>query len=110
MNSSNDVDVFWLGELAPNWKLEVAAVGRSTRASNTGVGDHNEVMVDLYSYDSDGDHMRIDPDDPEDPTYHFQTESLGCGNYFIKVSAVGAGGEGEYDLAWKVSEIMAMDS
>ena len=36
---------------------------------------------------------------------------LDCGNYYIQVSGVGAGGEGEYDLAWKVSETsMEMDS
>ena len=104
MNSSNDVDVFWLGALAPNWMLEVAAIGRSTRVIMGGVGDHNEVMVELYRYDADGDHMKIDLDDPVDPTYHNQTKSLDCGDYFIQVSGVGAGGEGEYDLAWKVSD------
>ena len=103
MNSSTDVDVFWLGALAPNWMLEVAAIGRSTRVTGAGVGDHNEVMVELYRHSADGPDMKVDLDAPVDPTYHNQTKSLDCGNYYIQVSGVGAGGEGEYDLAWKVS-------
>ena len=104
LNSSTDVDVFWLGELAPNWKLELAAIGTSTRVAGAGVGDHNEVTVELYRHNAMGDDMLVDLDAPIDPTYHYQTDSLDCGDYYIQVSGAGAGGEGEYDLAWKISE------
>ena len=45
LGSNDDVDVFWLGELAPNWKLELTAAGRSVVAKERLPAVHNDVTA-----------------------------------------------------------------
>ena len=107
LGSNDDVDVFWLGELAPNWKLELTVAGRSVVESMT-VGRHNDVTAELYKYNSlmkDGDTF-VAWDDG-DGAYRHQIgvgtgpdTGLTCGQYYIKVS----GEDGNYELAWKLTE------
>ena len=99
IHSNADVDAFWLGPLAPNWMLELKVVGTSTVAMNSGIGDHNEVQLELMQMGS-GSVPLIQSDDP---SYDLQVGGseggLTCGNYFLLVS----GEEGEYTLAWRLS-------
>jgi hypothetical protein len=105
LGSNDDVDVFWLGELAPNWKLELTVAGRSVVEGPT-TGRHNDVTAELYEYNSatkDGDTL-VDWDDGEGAYRHQigvgTDEGLTCGQYYIKVS----GEDGNYELAWNLTE------
>jgi hypothetical protein len=100
IHSNVDVDVFWLGALAPNWMLELKVVGTSTVEGDTGIGDHNEVNLELYQMGNDTALML---GVAADPSYDVQIGGsmggLTCANYYLKVS----GGEGEYTLAWRLT-------
>jgi hypothetical protein len=100
INSAVDVDVFWLGSLAPNWKLELKVVGTSTVVQTGGRGDHNEVALELLMVGSD---TPVAMTMATDPTYDYEIGGLmgglTCGEYYISVS----GGEGEYTLAWRLT-------
>jgi hypothetical protein len=105
INSATDVDVFWLGSLAPNWKLELKVIGTSTvdESEDTGgIGDHNEVTLELHQHG--GDMVALDAA-TTDASYDWEVApdavdgGLTCANYYIKVS----GQEGRYTLAWKLS-------
>jgi hypothetical protein len=100
INSFGDVDVYWLGSLAPNWKLEVTVEGTSTIAATGERGDHNEVMVQLYNHTDDVEVMMMTG---ADPSYNHQIGGLEggleCDDYYVKVS----GDEGTYQLVWKLT-------
>jgi hypothetical protein len=105
INGATDVDVFWIGSLAPDWKLELKAIGTSTvseTGESAGIGDHNEVTLELHQHG--GDMVALDAA-TTDASYDWEVApdamdgGLTCGNYYIKVS----GGEGAYTLAWKLS-------
>jgi hypothetical protein len=105
INSATDVDVFWLGSLAPNWKLELKVIGTSTvdESEDTGgIGDHNEVTLELHQHGGD---MVALAQATTDASYDWEVApdavdgGLTCANYYIKVS----GQEGRYTLAWKLS-------
>ena len=101
IGSNNDEDVYWIGELAPGWKLEVTAEGTSTVVAGS-VGDHNDVSLELIQRKSGTDApatlVRSD-----DPSFNHQigsaTGGLTCYDYYLKVS----GEEGEYQMAWRLT-------
>ena len=99
IHSNADVDAFWLGALSPNWMLELKVVGTSTVQGDTGVGNHNEVNLDLHQMGTGSVTLAT----ADDPSYDYQIGGsmggLTCGNYFLLVS----GEEGEYTLAWRLS-------
>jgi hypothetical protein len=100
IHSNVDVDVFWLGALAPNWMLELKVVGTSTVEGDTGIGDHNEVNLELYQMGNDTALMLGEAADPSyDDQIGGSMGGLTCANYYLKVS----GGEGEYTLAWRLT-------
>jgi hypothetical protein len=100
INSLGDVDVYWLGSLAPNWKLEVTVEGTSTIAATGERGDHNEVMVQLYNHTDDVEVMMMTG---ADPSYNHQIGGLEggleCDDYYVKVSGI----EGTYQMVWKLT-------
>ena len=100
IHSNVDVDAFWLGALSPNWMLELKVIGTGTVEGDTGIGDHNEVTLELYQMGSD---MPVELMEADDPSYDYQVGGsmggLTCGDYYLLVS----GEEGLYTLAWKVS-------
>ena len=110
INSANDVDVFWLGALAPNWKLELKVVGTSVVSDDgpsAGIGDHNEVMVELRQMGVGMVEMESAADPSYDKMIGGLMGGLTCGDYYVQVKASPTGGEGTYTLAWRLSRPVA---
>ena len=85
IDGANDVDVFWLGSLAPNWKLELKVVGDSKK-------------LELYA---------MGKSDPVLSTAETHTHQLGglqgglsCANHYLRVS----GKPGQYRLGWRLTK------
>jgi hypothetical protein len=101
IGSNNDEDVYWIGELAPGWKLEVTAEGTSTVTTGS-VGAHNDVSLELIQRKS-GTDAPATLVQSDDPSFNHQigsaTGGLTCYDYYLKVS----GEEGEYQMAWRLT-------
>ena len=85
INVAADVDVFWLGSLAPDWVLEVKVLGDSKQ-------------LDLYA---------IGISDPILSTVRSRSHQIGgiggglsCANHYLRVS----GKPGQYRLGWRLTK------
>ena len=89
IEGAGDVDVFWLGSLAPDWMLELKVVGGTQQ-------------VRLYRMGSAAP-VRLAP--ATDPSYVHRTgapgDGLSCVDQYLEVS----GGEGHYRLAWRLTRL-----
>ena len=86
INGPGDVDVFWLGALAPNWSLELKVVGGATQLALFRLGGVDPIPLPAAA----------------DPSYAYQVGGaqggLSCADYYLRVS-----GEGQYRLAWRLT-------
>ena len=87
INGTGDVDVFWLGALSPNWRLELKVVGGSTQLELLRLGSADPVPLRVAA----------------DPSYAYQIGGpqggLSCADHYLRVS----GDPGQYRLAWRLT-------
>ena len=87
INGTSDVDVFWLGALSPNWRLELKVVGGSTQLALLRLGSADPVPLQVAA----------------DPSYAYQVGGpqggLSCADHYLRLS----GDPGQYRLAWRLT-------
>ena len=87
INGTGDVDVFWLGALSPNWRLELKVVGGSTQLALLRLGSAEPVPLQVAA----------------DPSYAYQVGGprggLSCADHYLRLS----GDPGQYRLAWRLT-------
>ena len=87
INGTGDVDVFWLGALSPNWRLELKVVGGATQLALLRLGSSDPVPLPAAA----------------DPSYAYQVGGpqggLSCADYYLRLS----GNPGQYRLAWRLT-------
>lgn len=83
----DDVDVYWLGSLAPNWRLELKVVGGATQLALFRLGGVDPIPLPAAA----------------DPPYAYQVGGpqggLSCADYYLRVS----GNDGQYRWAWRLT-------
>ena len=87
INGAGDVDMFWLGALSPNWRLELKVVGGAKQLALFRLGSVDPVPFPAAA----------------DSSYPYQVGGpqggLSCADYYLRVS----GNAGQYRLAWRLT-------